>query len=963
MRFSFQRLPRLALLFAAVAGMAQPLVAAPPKPTVASTTPAEKPAPWLYKGSDIPPDPAWTFGVLPNGLRYAVRKNGVPPGQVSVRVDIEAGSLNELPSESGFAHFMEHLSFRGSKYIADGEAIRTWQRLGATFGSDTNASTTQTQTIYKLDLPGATPEGLEESIKILSGMMAGPEISAKGVETERRTVLAEAREQPGPAVRAGDATRTLFFAGQLIASRPPIGTTATLNAATPASLRAFHDRWYRPERTVIAISGDVDPKTFEQLIAKYFTAWRGVGPSPADPDFGKPDPAAPVSAALIEPGLPLAVSMAVMRPWRQKNDTVAYNQGKLVDLVVLRLINRRLEERARAGGSFLQASVDQQDVARSVDGTFIQVVPLGDDWQAALRDVRAVIADAMINPSVQADIDREAGEFFSALQQSVETQRTEAGAKQADDLIEAVNIRETVASAQVALDVFGGIKDNITPDAILASTRNLLKGTPPRVLLISPTDVPNATAKLAMALAEPVTALASARGTAPVSFDQLPKLGKPGRVVKRRELEGLGMEQIHFANDVRLLVYPNGGETGKIYVNVRFGRGLQAVPRDRQTPAWAGSSALLAGGVGTFDQNALDRLTSGRKIGAGFDIGEEAFTLRTQTRPADLADQLKLFAAMITSPRWDPAPVVRARASFLTGYDTLDSGAQSVLSRDLTTLLHGGDKRWATPTRAEIAALTPQNFRAFWEPLLKTGPIEVMVFGDVTTEGAIKLVGETFGAMKRRSPGRIAKRGDEAASATPNSTPIRLTHKGSPDQVAAVLAWPTSGGSNELYEARKLELLSSIFNDRLFNQLRDGEGASYSPQANSQWPMGLKGGGNFYVASQLQPDKVDLFFRLTRSIAADLAAKPIEADELKRAVLPLRELIARISTGNSFWLGQLAGATRDPKRVEALRSLVSDYNRITPEELRASAARWLKPDADFTLIVVPEKSVIAPVTH
>ena len=74
----------------------------------------------------------------------------VPPGQVSVRVDIEAGSLNELPSESGFAHFMEHLSFRGSKYIADGEAIRTWQRLGATFGSDTNAATTQTQTIYNV---------------------------------------------------------------------------------------------------------------------------------------------------------------------------------------------------------------------------------------------------------------------------------------------------------------------------------------------------------------------------------------------------------------------------------------------------------------------------------------------------------------------------------------------------------------------------------------------------------------------------------------------------------------------------------------------------------------------------------------------------------------------------------------------------------------------------------------------
>lgn len=35
--------------------------------------------PWLYKGSDIPHDPEWRFGTLPNGLRYAVRRNGVPP--------------------------------------------------------------------------------------------------------------------------------------------------------------------------------------------------------------------------------------------------------------------------------------------------------------------------------------------------------------------------------------------------------------------------------------------------------------------------------------------------------------------------------------------------------------------------------------------------------------------------------------------------------------------------------------------------------------------------------------------------------------------------------------------------------------------------------------------------------------------------------------------------------------------
>ena len=95
-----------------------------PAPAVKPSTPDATPvdpasvkvdtAPWLFKGSDIPPDPAWYFGRLPNGLRYAVRKNGVPPGQVAVRVRIDAGSLYEKDDEQGFAHLIEHLSFRGS---------------------------------------------------------------------------------------------------------------------------------------------------------------------------------------------------------------------------------------------------------------------------------------------------------------------------------------------------------------------------------------------------------------------------------------------------------------------------------------------------------------------------------------------------------------------------------------------------------------------------------------------------------------------------------------------------------------------------------------------------------------------------------------------------------------------------------------------------------------------------------
>ena len=338
---------------------------AAPVPTAAPATPAPAATPWLYERSDIPPDTNWRFGKLANGLRYATRANGVPPGQVSVRVAIDAGSLMEQDSERGFAHFIEHLSFRGSTHVPDGEAKRIWQRLGASFGSDTNAQTTPTQTIYKLDLPRATPESLDESLKMIAGMMSGPTFTKSTVDTERAVVLAENRESQGSQRRAFEAQQSLFFAGQPLANRMPIGTVETLRGATAESLRAFHDRWYRPSNAVIAIAGDGDPAIFAQMIQKHFSAWQPKGPNPPEPNFGDPDPNQPVSRVLIDPSLPPLLTLATLRPWRFKDDTIVYNQGKMLDQLALMIINRRLETRARAGGSYIAAQVSFDDVARS----------------------------------------------------------------------------------------------------------------------------------------------------------------------------------------------------------------------------------------------------------------------------------------------------------------------------------------------------------------------------------------------------------------------------------------------------------------------------------------------------------------------------------------------------------------------------------------------------------------------
>ena len=915
---------------------------------------ATQSVPWLYKGSDVPVDKAWLFGELENGLRYAVRHNGVPPGQVSIRVRVDAGSLMEEDNELGFAHFLEHLTFRGSKYVPDGEAKRVWQRLGATFGSDSNAQTTPTQTVYRLDLPDATAAGLDESMKILAGMIAEPTITDVSVNAERAVILAERRESYGPQVRVADATRALFLAGQRLATHSPIGTEQTLQQATAKGLRAFHERWYRPENVVISIAGDADPAMFANLIGKYFGSWKGEGKARPIPDFGKPDADLPLSKVLTEPGLPVMISLAWLRPWALKDDTIAYNRERLTDILALQMINRRLEARARAGGSYLQANVAQEDVSRSTDGTFISIMPIGDDWAAALNDVRAVVEDAKASPATQAEIDREYNECEALMAMSVENTDTEAGSKQADDIVSAVDIRETVAAPETARQIFRDMKPSLTPEKLLASTRRVFEGVAMRAILTLPSEQPDTETKLAMALNTPVDPARDVRLTGPaITADALPKMGAPASVVSRDALSDLGIEMIGFSNGVKLALFANAAEKEKIRVNVRFGHGYRAFSPTQPVPSWAGGHALMASGVGDLGQEELDRLTTGRRMGMQFSIDDDAFEMSAVTRSADVEDQLRLLAGKLAYPRWDPAPVLRMKAGILAAYDAMSSSPGSVLARDLTALLRDGDVRWRTPSRAEISALTPEAFRSAWEPILKGGPIEVQIFGDIDAERAIELVGKTFGALPPRKDLPVDPANLRTGFPAHVKAPVVLRHSGAKDQAAAVMAWPTAGGFAAAKEGRQLEILTQIFNDRLFEGLRSQDGAAYSPSVENSWPFSFDNGGYIAVTSQLKPDKIGYFFTMINQIAADLAARPVSADELQRTVAPMRQLLARASTGNAFWMSQMEGASFDNRRISIMRSMPRDMLQVTPAEIQALAKKYLVPGKNWSAVVLP----------
>jgi zinc protease len=928
--------------------------------------------PWLYEGSNVPVDGEWLFGEMENGLRYAVRRNGVPPRQMSIRVRVDAGSLHEEDSEQGFAHLLEHLLFRESKYLGQAEAIAAWQRLGATFGSDANAETSPTHTAYKLDIPDIDDAKLYESFRLLSGMIREPVLSDENVAAERPIVLAEKRERGGASERVADLTRRTFFAGQRLATRSPIGTVETLEGARGESVSAFYRRWYRPENTVIVVAGDADPMVLAGLVEQWFGDWEGQGEPGIAPDFGDPTAGddAPIAegsglaigalGVAVEPDLPRSLTYSIMRPWRKVDDTIVYNEGLLLDSLSQSIINRRLETRARGGGSYLYAQVRQDDISRSTDATFVTFAPLTSDWQAALADVRGVLADAIATPPTQEEIDREAAEFDVAFANSVEQAPVQAGRDLADNLINAVDIRETVASPEVVLDVWRGMRQRMNPEEVHARTRALFEGDVLRSVYVTPSTGEADQNALQLALASEAAADDTARLAAlSISFDDLPPVGEPGTVTQQGPLGILEVEQVEFSNGVRALLWSNDAEPGRVTVRVRFGAGYRAFDEESAVYAPIGQMALVGSGLGELGQNEIDRLATGRKLGFDFDIGDAVFTLTAQTRSDDVADQLYLFAEKLSNPRWDQDPVIRARAAAELAYNTYSTSPGAVLNRDLEFLATDSDPRFATPTPAMLEGVTPEGFRKVWEPLLAQGPVEVLIFGEFDRDAVVAKLGETFGALPERAP--IAPAVAARVPSFPEVTggPTVLTHRGDANQAAAVIAWPSGGGMASIRESRQLEILTQIFNNRLLEALRERAGASYSPQVFSRWPTDIADGGRIVALAQLEPDFVPIFFAEADRISRDLAANPPTADEITRVTEPLSQRVRRASTGNQFWLYNLEGASYDPQRVRLLRSLLSDYSNTNPQIMQFLADRYFGQRTPLKLAVIPEGQELA----
>ncbi len=285
----FRSLAAILLALVPVIAMAQKKTTKPASPRASASAPA---------AGDILPFKA-TEKTLPNGLKVIVVPTGFP-NIVSVQIPVQTGSRNEVePGKSGFAHFFEHMMFRGTKAYPP----EKYQEILTQTGARQNAYTTDDYTNYHTTF---SKEDLEKILEVEADRFMNLDYSAEGFKTEARAVLGEYnKNSANPIFKLDEVQHEKAF------------TTHTYKHTTMGFLKdiedmpnqleyskTFFSRWYRPEHTTVIVAGDVEPVRVIRLVEKYWGSWKRGSYSVEIPQ--EPPQKAPVYAHLAwtSPTLP-----------------------------------------------------------------------------------------------------------------------------------------------------------------------------------------------------------------------------------------------------------------------------------------------------------------------------------------------------------------------------------------------------------------------------------------------------------------------------------------------------------------------------------------------------------------------------------------------------------------------------------------------------------------------------------
>ncbi len=845
-----------------------------------------------------------TRATLDNGLRVVIVRDTLAPVVTTV-MNYEVGS-NEAPEGfPGMAHAQEHMMFRGNPGLSADQLAD----ISAAMGGNFNADTQQTVTQYFFTVPA---EDLDVALHVDAIRMSGVLDSDALWDEERPAIEQEvAQDLSNPQYVFYTQLLEAMFQGTPYA-HDALGSRPSFNKTTGQMLHDFYSRWYAPNNAVFVIAGDVQP---ERVLAQVKTLF---GPIPRKtlPPRPQVNLAAVQSKALALPtDLPYGLAVVSFRMPGSNSpdyaatqllaDTLSSQRGSLYELV--------------PQGKALYAGFQLSSLPEASLGYALAVYPKGGDGDAMVSEVKKILADDAKN-GLPSDL---------------------VEASKRHELVDAEFQRNSVSGLAMEWSDAVAVEGRRSPDEDIQAIAKATTGDVNRVAAQYLKFNEAITAVLTpQAAGKPISSSAFG-GKESLASTQTHAVALPEWAATALSRLTVPQSSLHplvtsLPNGLKLIIQPES-----VSNTVSVSGEIKNNP-DIETPkGQEGASSLLNElfeyGTTTLDrvafQKALDDIGAEESAGSSFSV---------QALPPKFDQAVQLLAANELTPALpeDAFKIVQpqlaaAVAGQLESPDFLTRLAvdSALFPKDDPSLRH------ATP--ATVGVLTLQDVKNYYHRTFRPDLAAIVVIGNIPPEEAKAVITKYFGGWtaegaKPDTDLPTAPANPPAATAVPNARRVQdevtlaetlSLNRFNPDYYALQLGNHILGGG--------------FYATRFYRDLREKGGLVYT--VSSSFDVG-RTRGVYEVRYGCDPPNVSKAHATVARDLKDMQTAPASEHELEQAkALLLREIPLSESSVEAIAGGMLSRSIVGLPLDEPIQA-ARRYVALTPEDVRAAFAKWLRPD-------------------
>ncbi len=852
-----------------------------------------------------------TKATLNNGLRVVIIRNPLAP-VVTVEENYLAGQ-NETPTAfPGLAHAQEHMAFRGCEGISADQIAAIYAQLGGVNNADTQQNITQ----YFATVPAAD---LDLVLRVDSACMQNIVNSDLEWKNERGAIQQEvARDLSNPTYKFISRLNEDMFSGTPYA-HDALGTKASFDATTGATLNDFAKKWYAPNNALLVVVGDVDPKaTLAQITKQYGNIQKRVLP-PRSPVMLKPVKS---ESFTLDSNLPYVLAFVAYRlpgtrspdyaAARVLSDVLSSQRGDLYSLVPA---GKALEAEFGMDETYPMASV----------GYAVTAIPAEADGNASAAEVKRILAN-YADKGVSAELVEAAKRSEIA---AAEFQRNSIPG------LAAVWSQALAAEGRNSPDEQVAAIRSVTVADVNRVAKQFIRDTNSVIGILKPVASGGPVSSKGFGGSETLTAAPSKPVTLPDwAAKKLASLDVPKIQPDVADMK--------LPNGLRLIVKTvNTSPTVTVLGNVRHETTLEA-PQGKEGVAEV-LEELFSYGTTTLDriafQTALDDIAADESAGFSFSV---------KVLKNDFSRGVELLADNELNPALPPKAfetVQQQTAELVQG--NMETPGYRVERALLKGLLPAGDPGLREPTPKTVNTLTLDDVKKYHAKTIRPDLTTIVVIGDVNRDEARSVIEKWFGLWK-------------VAGAAPNVVlpPVpanKPTATNVPDpselQDEVTLAEELEMNRyNPDYYALELGnhvLGGGFYATRLYHDLRQETGYVYNVDVRLQAGRSRT---NYSVTYACDPQNSSKAAGLIVRDLTDMQVTEVSPSELHQAkALLLRQLPLRESSVEAIANGLLGRAQLDLPLDEP-HVAAQKYFDLTSEQVRAAFEKWIRP-AGFTQIV------------